>query len=87
MMIRKEEEDNWKEYVDTLDTKTNCKEVWKTIRSIDGRGGQRKENEVLVVDGKGYVNDKDKEKQFAKVYKKVYKIPNISSSRNRTESS
>ena len=74
-MIRKEKEDNWKEYVDTLDTKTNCKEVWKTIRNIDGRVSQRKENEVLVVDGKGYVNDKDKAKQFAKEYKKVSMIP------------
>ena len=74
-MIRKEKEENWKEYVDGLDTKTNCKQVWNTIRNLDGRVGQRKENEVLVVDGKGYIKDADKAKQFAKTYKKVSRIP------------
>lgn len=49
----------------------NCKQVWKTIRNLDGRVTQRKENEVLVVEGKAYVEDKEKAKQFAKVYKNV----------------
>ena len=61
--------------MDELDTKTNSKQVWKTIRNLDGRVGQRKENEMLVIDGKGYVRDEDKAKQFAKTYKKVSKIP------------
>ena len=30
---------------------------------------------MLVVEGKGYIGDKDKAKQFAKTYKKVSKIP------------
>ena len=72
--IRKEMELRWREYVDELDTKTNCKQVWKTIRNLDGRVAQRKENEVLVVEGKAYVEDKEKAKQFAKVYKNVSKI-------------
>ena len=72
--IKKEKELRWREYVDELDTKTNCKQVWKTIRNLDGRVTQRKENEVLVVEGKAYVEDKEKAKQFAKVYKKVSKI-------------
>ena len=71
----KEKENNWKEYVEELDTKTNCKQVWTTIRNLDGRVAQRKENEVLVVEGKGLVNDKDKAKEFAKMYKKVSRIP------------
>ena len=73
-MIRKEKAESWKEYVDGLDTKTNCKQVWKTIRNLDGRVSQRKDNEVLVVEGKGYVNDKDKAREFAKTYKKVSRI-------------
>ena len=74
-MIRKEKEENWKEYVEELDTKTNCKQVWSTIRNLDGRVAQRKENEVLIVEGKGLVSDKDKAKEFAKMYKKVSKLP------------
>ena len=73
-MIRKEKEERWKEYVSQLDTKTNCTQVWKTIRSLDGRVAPRKENEVLIVDGKAHVGDKAKAKQFAKVYKQVSKI-------------
>ena len=68
--IRKEKEDRWKEYVETLDTKTNSKEVWRTIRAMDGRVAPRKDNEVLVVNDKAYVGDKAKAQQFAKVYKK-----------------
>ena len=60
--IKKEKELRWREYVDELDTKTNCKQVWKTIRNLDGRVTQRKENEVLVVEGKAYVEDKEKAK-------------------------
>ena len=74
-LIRKEKEENWREYVDELDTKTNCKQVWNTIRNLDGRISPRKENEVLVVEGKGYTRDKDKAKQFAKAYKRVSRIP------------
>ena len=42
----------WREYVDGLDT----------IRNLDGRVTQRKENEVLVVERKAYVEDKEKAK-------------------------
>ena len=73
-MIRKEKEERWKEYVSELDTKTDSRQVWRTIRNLDGRVAPRKENEVLVCDGKAYVGDRQKAKQFAKVYKKVSKI-------------
>ena len=68
--IRQEKEDRWKEYVEQLDTKTNSKEVWRTIRAMDGRMAPRKDNEVLIVKDKAYVGDKEKANQFAKVYKK-----------------
>ena len=73
--IRKEKENNWHQYVEELDTKTNCRQVWNTIRNLDGRIAPRKENETLVVDGKGFTKDRDKANQFAKTYKKVSMIP------------
>ena len=79
-MIRKDKEEKWKEYVDDLDTKTNPREVWRAIRNLDGRYAPRKDNEVLVVGDKGYVEDRDKAKQFAKTYKMQSRIP-----RNQTD--
>ena len=75
--LRKERQEDWRRYVEGLDTKTNSKQVWNTIRSMDGRRSQRKENEALVIDGKGYASDKDKAKQFAKVYKAVSILPKV----------
>ena len=72
--LKKEKEIRWREYVDELDAKTNSRQVWKTIRSLDGRTAPRKENEVLVVEGKAFVGDKQKANEFAKVYKKVSRI-------------
>ena len=73
--IRSSKEESWKTYVDKLESSTSSREVWKTIRNLDGRYGERKDNEVLVVDGKGHVEDKDKANAFAKTYKKVSRIP------------
>ena len=64
--MRKEKEQRWKEYVEQLDTKTNSKDVWRTIRAMDGRATARGGNEVLVIDKDAYVTDKEKAKQFAK---------------------
>ena len=74
-MTRKKKEDTWKEYVESLESSTSSREVWKTIRNLDGRYGTRKDNEVLVVEGKGYVEDKDKAEVFARTYKKESIIP------------
>ena len=72
-MIRKEKEERWKECVEKLDTKTNCKQVWRTIRNLDRVVAQRKEKEVLIVDDKAYVGDKMKDKQFTKgIQESVY---------------
>ena len=73
-LLRKEKETRWKEYVDELDAKTDTRQVWRTIRSLDGRSAPRKENEVLVIDGKAYVGDRKKAHEFAKVYNKVSRI-------------
>ena len=65
--IKKEKEESWKAYVEDLDAKTNPRQVWNTIRNLDGRRALRKENEVLKIGKKGYTKDEDKAKQFSKV--------------------
>ena len=74
-MIRAEKKAKWKSFIEELDCNTRVKEVWRTIRNIDGRNPPRNENEVLVVDGKGYVEDQDKAEQFRKTYKGFSEIP------------
>ena len=37
---------------------------------MDGQVAPRRDNEVLIVEDKAYVGDREKAKQFAKVYKK-----------------
>ena len=73
-----------------LDTKTDARQVWRTIRSLDGRSAPRKENEVLLIDGKAYVGDRKKAHEFEKVYKKVSRSVEqrmISPSKRRTDTS
>ena len=76
-LIRAEKEKKWKEFVEELDCNTGVKDVWRTIRNIDGRNPPRNENEVLVVDGKGYMEDVDKANQFRKTYKGFSKISTL----------
>ena len=72
---RQEKEKRWKAYVDTLDVNTNPKAVWRTIRNMDGYGGTRRDNEVLIDNGIGLVDDKDKANAFRRTYKAVSRIP------------
>ena len=75
-MIATEKEKCWKEYVETLDRKSDAREVFRAIRAIDGQGqAQQHKNEVLEVDGISYIEDADKAEQFAKTYRKFSKLP------------
>ena len=74
-MIRSEKKKKWRSYIEEIDCNTRVKDVWRTIRNMDGRNPPWNENEVLVVDGKGYVEDKDKADQFRTTYKGFSKIP------------
>ena len=85
-MIRKEKESQWKDYVEEIDRNTDGREIWRTIRAMDGRVPPQRKNEVLEVDGIGYVEDKDKAEQFAKTYKKFSKIPKRKSDREMRRS-
>ena len=44
-MVKEEKAKRWKDYVEQLDMKTNPKMVRQTIRGMDGRYQQRKENQ------------------------------------------
>ena len=44
-----------------LEQTTSDVEVWRTIRSLDGRQPPAKKNEALVVKGKAYISDADKQ--------------------------
>ena len=85
-LIRAEKEKKWRSFIEEIDCNTRVKEVWSTIRNIDGRNAPRNENEVLVVDGKGYVDDKDKADQFRKTYKGFSKIPRYKEDRKLQKS-
>ena len=74
-MIREEKSKRWAEYVDSIDAKTNPKEVWKTVRNLDGRRPPPNKNEVLEIDGMAYTEDKQKAEQFAKTYRAFSKLP------------
>jgi len=74
-MIKEEKKKQWKEYVNQLDMHTNPKQVFQTIRSMDGKGGQQNENEALVVNGVALVEDKDKAEAFAKTYRGFSRLP------------
>ena len=51
------------------------KDVWQTIRCLDGRNPPGKNNEALVIDGVAYTSDRDKADEFAKTYKSFSILP------------
>ena len=68
-LTKEERSKKWIEYVEGIDPKTSCSEVWRTIRNLEGKGNQGGKNDTLVVGDKAYVSDRDKANQFAKTYK------------------
>ena len=68
-MVNEEKSRCWKEYVEQLDMKTNSKNVWQTIRAMDGRHRDTAKNEALVIDGVALIDDADKAEAFAKTYR------------------
>ena len=80
-LIKNEKEKRWKEYVSGMDRKTDAREIWRTIRAIDGRKTPENRNEVLEVNGKAFIKDADKAEQFAKTYRGFAKLPTRKSDR------
>lgn len=73
----------WKDYVEGITATTSSTQIWRTIRSIDGRRPPSKDNEVLEVN-RTYVEDGDKAKEIAKTYKGFSLVCQF---RKKTESS
>ena len=74
-LVKERKRELWKEHVETITATTSPKQVWQTIRAMDGRRPPGRENEVLEVGGKTYVEDADKAEQFAKTYRSFSKLP------------
>ena len=73
--IREEKTQIWQKYVSKLDMTKKPKDVWQTIRCLDGRNPPSKNNEALIIDGVAYTTDKDKANEFAKTYKSFSILP------------
>ena len=73
--IREEKTRLWHEYVSKLDMRKKPKEVWRTIRNLDGKNPPSKANEALIIGKDAYTDDKDKANEFAKTYKSFSVLP------------
>ena len=73
-MIKDEKTNRWKDYLTRINGKSDSREIFRTVRAIDGKYVPRKENEVLEVEGKIYISDRQKAEQFAKTYRKFSKL-------------
>ena len=78
---KEERAKRWKEYVNELNRKSDSREIFKTIRSLDGRTQTQNRSEVLEVDGVSYIEDADKAKEFAKTYQSFSRLPRHKSDR------
>ena len=75
--MREEKNERWREYVEEMDCAENESKIWNTIKIMDGTKTKSKKNEVLVVNGKEYIEGSEKANQFAKTYKSFSKIRKI----------
>ena len=41
----------WRQFVETLDHKTDPTKLWRTTKAIDGRSTPKAENEAITFDG------------------------------------
>ena len=80
-MIKEEKTRIWKKYVSELDMTKKPGDVWKTIRSLDGKNPPSKKNEVLTIGKDAYITDLDKANEFTKTYKSFSILPVCKSDR------
>ena len=48
----------WREFVETMDQKTDLTKLWKTIKGIDGRAKHEEENEEITFNGISFSSSK-----------------------------
>ena len=52
------EKEKWRDFVETLDQKTDVTKLWRTIKGIDGRAKREAENEVNTFNGSSFSSSK-----------------------------
>ena len=55
---------NWRDFVETLDQKTDVTKLWRTIKGIDGRAKREAENEAITFNGISFSSSKQLATKF-----------------------
>jgi hypothetical protein len=66
--IDKHRQQQWQEFVETLDHRTNSSRLWKTIKAIDGKSKPQAENEALVFNNSAFTSPKAIATKFNKQF-------------------
>ena len=54
----------WRDFVETLDQKTDVTKLWRTIKGIDGRAKREAENEAITFNGISFSSSKQLATKF-----------------------
>ena len=54
----------WRNFVETLDQKTDVTKLWRTIKGIDGRAKREAENEAITFNGISFLSSKQLTTKF-----------------------
>ena len=73
-VIAKAKQKNWRDFICTLNARTEPGKVWRVIRGLDGRSNKKAEGQNLQKDGKIFKTSAKKAGAFIKEYKKVSSI-------------
>ena len=63
----------WRDFVETLDQKTDVTKLWRTNKGIDGRAKREAENEVITFNGSSFSSSK----QIAARFNKQFNMLNL----------
>ena len=58
----------WRDFVETLDQKTDVTKLWRTIKGIDGRAKREAENEAITFNGSSGTSSKQLAAKFNKQF-------------------
>ena len=55
---------NWRDFVETLDQKTDVSKLWRTIKGVDGKAKREAENEAITFNGISFSSSKQLATKF-----------------------
>ena len=58
----------WRDFVETLDQKTDVTKLWRTIKGIDGRAKREAENEAITFNGISFSSSKQLATKFNQLF-------------------